>query len=439
MSEAISLISDDRPSRVFAWTINGPITTGQALSEIEALARELATGEAYLNLCTDRYLFTLTFAAICLAGGTNLLPSNHNDSAMADVRRQFPGAAVLDDEIVREAFARAVVEPVHSPTSPTVPGEQCCAVVFTSGSTGQPTGHRKSWRELYEIAQALESRLFGHDDGYNIVATVPPQHMYGLETSVLPVLHSGCAANTRVPFLPWEISEALDEIPGPRALVTTPMHLRACLSSDTRFPSVDMMVSATAPLPPQAARDAETVWGAPMCEIYGCTEAGSLATRRPIETETWTLLNGLELAQEASSEVRGGRLSATVRLEDRLEVFDSQHFRLLGRSQDMLKLGGKRMSLADLSHRLQSIEGVDDAVAFVPEAARSDSESRPAALVVAPEVSESTIRAHLAALIDPVFVPRPLVRVDRLPRNAMGKLPHAELEAKLRSVGRISQ
>jgi acyl-coenzyme A synthetase/AMP-(fatty) acid ligase len=54
------------------------------------------------------------------------------------------------------------------------------------------------------------------------------------------------------------------------------------------------------------------------------------------------------------------------------------------------------------------------------------------AFVVAPGRARSQILAALRARLDPVFLPRPLVLVDALPRNATGKLPRAELRALAR-------
>jgi len=50
-----------------------------------------------------------------------------------------------------------------------------------------------------------------------------------------------------------------------------------------------------------------------------------------------------------------------------------------------------------------------------------------AALVVAPDLEKKDILAALAERINPVFLPRPLYKVDSLPRNAMGKLPREAL------------
>jgi acyl-coenzyme A synthetase/AMP-(fatty) acid ligase len=49
--------------------------------------------------------------------------------------------------------------------------------------------------------------------------------------------------------------------------------------------------------------------------------------------------------------------------------------------------------------------------------------------VVAPGLDANTLVEHLRRRIDPVFLPRPLLMVDRLPRNATGKLPLQALQA----------
>jgi len=43
-------------------------------------------------------------------------------------------------------------------------------------------------------------------------------------------------------------------------------------------------------------------------------------------------------------------------------------------------------------------------------------------------LSVAQLNEHLRQRIDPVFLPRPLIMVERLPRNATGKLPHGELQ-----------
>ncbi len=92
----------------------------------------------------------------------------------------------------------------------------------------------------------------------------------------------------------------------------------------------------------------------------------------------------------------------------------------------MINVAGKRESLANLTLKLQQLDGVDDAVVFMPPERENTTTTRPAALVVS-ELAVQTINARLAKLLDPVFVPRPIRKVRSLPRNETGKLTRQAL------------
>jgi acyl-coenzyme A synthetase/AMP-(fatty) acid ligase len=79
-----------------------------------------------------------------------------------------------------------------------------------------------------------------------------------------------------------------------------------------------------------------------------------------------------------------------------------------------------------------SVRGVSDAVVFQPDGGELAPVRRLAALAVADGLTEAAILAELAPLMDPVFLPRPLVLVERLPRNEVGKLPREQLLAAIR-------
>jgi len=72
---------------------------------------------------------------------------------------------------------------------------------------------------------------------------VPPQHMYGTETSVLLPLLAGMAVHSARPLFATDVAVALSEVPEPRVLVTTPVHLRTLLASKQSFPKVAVVVS----------------------------------------------------------------------------------------------------------------------------------------------------------------------------------------------------
>jgi len=259
---------------------------------------------------------------------------------------------------------------------------------------------------------------------------VPAQHMYGFESSVLIALHGGAVLDAERPFFPADIVAALARVAAPRLLVTTPFHLKTVLDSGLALPPLALVVSATAPLSPQLAARAEQQLGAPLLEIYGCTEAGQVASRRTTAGAEWRTFDGVRLAGDgAAATVSGGHVPQPTVLADVLEVVDAETFRLLGRSNDLINVAGKRSSIGHLDFHLNSIEGVVDGAFWMPPERDGDAAGvvRLVAFVVAPGVARERIVAALRDRVDAAFVPRRIVHVDALPREATGKLTRARL------------
>lgn len=435
----LPLIDNDRPLRAVAWRNARAVSQRQFLLDVQALAARLPPGSHALNLCEDRYRFMVAFAAVCLRGQTNLLPPSQAPAIIGEIAGAYPGCYAVGDTASPDASlpwvalndddSGAGADPGAQPV-PRLGANHVAALAFTSGSTGAPQAHAKTWRTLVQTAR-LAAQRFSGGGRFNIVATVPPQHMYGLETTVMMALAGGCAVHAGHAFFPLDLRTALEQVPAPRVLITTPVHLRACLASPSRFPSVKLIICATAPLAVDLAAAAESALGAPVHEIYGCTEAGSMASRHTVSTAIWQFYPGMSLTRRDGADfVHGHHLTAPVALPDVIDDLGQGRFHLCGRSADMLKVAGKRASISELTTRLLRIPGVHDAVVFVPEPP-AGAEARPAALVVAPDLSEPQILTALELTVDPVFLPRPLIRLTHLPRNAVGKLPRAALLALL--------
>jgi acyl-coenzyme A synthetase/AMP-(fatty) acid ligase len=126
--------------------------------------------------------------------------------------------------------------------------------------------------------------------------------------------------------------------------------------------------------------------------------------------------------------VRAAYLSEEIRVGDRVALEPDGRFALLGRDADMVKIGGRRGSLADITAKIASLAGVIDQVVFMPTEGEI---ARPAALIVAPGRNAAELRLELSRLLDAVFVPRPLRVVTALPRDELGKLPRDRLLALL--------
>lgn len=414
---------------MFAYQGTRAITVAEFVRDVTHLAATLPQHRHVLNLCSDRYRFAVGFAAALCRGQVSLLPPNHTPAMVKDLVVQYPDLYCLKDdprarmELETFEFPRCEGEIDATAAVPELPAQQLAAIVFTSGSTGMPMAHEKSWRSMTAsaLAEAVGLEIRAHS-GLALLGTVPPQHMYGLESTVLIAMQNGLALHSGRPFYPSDVVACLRTLPCPRMLVTTPVHLRALLDDDQALPPLDRIVCATAPLAPQLAVQAEARFAGPLFEIYGCTEAGQVASRRPVASAQWRTLNDIRLRQdEAGTWAAGGPVELEVLLNDIIELCDARTFLLHGRTADLINIAGKRTSLAHLNYQLNSIDGVRDGVFFMPDD-DAGGVTRLMAFVVAPGLSVRTVTNALRQRVDAAFIPRPLRLVDALPRNATGKL-----------------
>jgi len=435
-----------------AWRGGQPIARAQYLHDVAALAATLPAGGPVLAMTSDRYRFALALGAALVRGQAGLMPPNHTPDMVERLRGLFPGAYVLaDDEAPGIGWpVVGLVESVESVVRvgsrvrgndeeggevPQIADDHEAALVLTSGSTGAPMPHGKRWDLLNANLRAEAARLaeaLGRPDlqGVTLVGTVPAHHMYGFESTVLLALLGGAAFAAERPFFPGDIVQVLASVPRPRVLVTTPFHLKTLVESGLALPPVDLTLCATAPLSPQLAARAEAALGGSLVEIYGCTEAGQVATRRTTDGPEWRTFDGLTLSGDGTQAVvRGGHVPVPTPLADVLEVLSPTRFRLLGRSNDLINIAGKRSSLAHLNYHLNSIAGVQDGVFWLPPDTGGERVVRLVALVVAPAVTREALLAALRQRVDAAFLPRRVLRVDALPRDATGKLPAARLAA----------
>ncbi|RQX78901.1 beta-hydroxyacyl-ACP dehydratase [Burkholderia anthina] len=452
------LVFHASPDQTIAWRDGSPVTVRAFVADVARVAAALPAGGHVFNVCRDRYRFAVSLCAALVAGRISLLPSTHTPEMVRQLASFAPDAFCLHDapdcaiDLPRFAYPDAAPGECTGDAPfavPQIDAARIMAYVFTSGSTGAPVPHRKTWGFLVGCVRAAAERL-GLLDGRaaTLIGTVPAQHMYGFESTVLLALIGGLAFSNRQPFYPGDIRDELDAIPQPRVLVTSPIHLRALLSAGHALPRAALVLSATAPLSEKLACEAEAALDAPLVEIYGSTETGQIATRRTSQGAAWDPFPGIRLdARDARDDsagddsgptvwVSGGHVEAPVPMGDALELLGDGRFLLHGRKADLVNIAGKRTSLAYLNHQLNAIPQVVDGVFFMPDEAapaRGDTALEPVtrlvALVVAPTLAAADLQRALRERIDPAFMPRPLVFVDALPRNETGKLPRDVLAA----------
>lgn len=418
------------------------------IAHVRYLARCMPDHTYVINLCENRYLFTLVFCAAILKGQANLLPPNKKPLTQQRMQERYGDVYIahdvnLDPTLLQQLplfDLRSLPSFLDTPVFdiPSIPLSQLAAISFTSGSTGDSQPNLKNWRTIVESSRInARHMLQGMDQPLYQLATVPAQHMWGLETSVLLALFDQVCVYDGKPLFPQDIRDALADLPEPRMLVSTPVHLRALAAGGLEFPPVCLLLCATSPLSDELAATCEAhfggeAYGTQLREVYGCSEVGSMAWRRSaVETE-WHLFNGIELTPiEGASFASTAYLPDPIRLQDRIDVSAEGRFTLGGRDSDMVDIAGKRGSLLELNKVLLNYPQLLDGIIFMPEvAAHKGTAQRLAAMVVFREGgSVSDLKNYLSKHFDSAFIPRPIVAVDALPREENGKLPRKQLQS----------
>ena len=183
--------------------------------------------------------------------------------------------------------------------------EQVAAVIFTSGTTGQPKGVLVSHAGLLQFGRvSAESRQLGPQD--RSYAYLPMTHIFGLGTILMASLHARAGLLMRSHFDPADVFDALahhgmTQLQGPPAMFT---RLLAWLDEQgiekPQAPQLRYVYTGAAPLDMSVKRAVEQRFGRPLHHGYGLSEyAGALAL---CEKDVWRddtsagyLVDGAEL------------------------------------------------------------------------------------------------------------------------------------------------
>ncbi len=454
------LDSPEQVDRLVAFGREGERSLADLRRDVGALAARLspAKGAALVLHCDDAYAFAVALFAAARAGARVLLPPSRQPGALAQLAPEAWGV-LLDD-----AGAALAGLPCWHPLdadgaapldAAPLDRDAPLAVLFTSGTTGGATRVGKALRHLDDEVAVLERR-FGAQLGprARILASVAPQHLYGLLFRVLWPLAAGRPFLRSAALHPEELGP-LPDGPEPFALVTTPVALRRWVGRGGLARGREgcrAVFSSGGPLPADVARAVADSLGEPPWEIYGSTETGGVAVRRQQRGgEPWRALPGVDASADpetgclvvaspfVSAGDTAGPESARFATADRVAFTADGGFELRGRADRVVKVGEKRLSLADMEARLVAHPALADAALIPLEGVAG--ETRVGAVVVPAQSAWDALASegrraltkllseYLAPDFDRVFLPRAWRLVAELPRDAQGKLPIERLRA----------
>jgi len=416
---------DDQP---VALVNNSCIMPEQFRTDIRTATDRIdgCTGDLLIT-CRGRYEFTVALLAAWLCGRLAILPPNNHPATLNHIRKQH--AIGLD---IRDGFLNTDQNrpPLHSEQTGFDLHFNCrqeAIILYTSGSTGLPRPVRKRIGNLISEIQTLIAELAWPDKP--VVASVPPNHLYGLTFSVLLPLLLQVPIVDACPLHAEEVDETIRQTCA-GTLITVPVHLQSLLGYG--IPAENLMTVASAgPLSQSDAQQWTDRYHNHIVEIYGSSETGIIARRRQLLNQAWHSFSAVQISSSNDGllQVRSpfihpdeGELFQT---GDRITTADRQGFNLLGRADSIIKIAGKRVSLSAIEAAIKACDGITDAAAIaVPVQGQIRDKLIWAAVATdrPDHIDARTLRRALADRLDPIKIPRRFVITDRLPREANGKL-----------------
>ncbi len=398
-------------------------------------------------LCTENKAVMAAALLASLSGGPLLvLPFSYSANILEEIHQSVTfHAAILDQERALPEGVKAMLpkaagrpSPIRFPSRDVQPDGEFLRL-YTGGSTGKPRAWSKTVKNLF-------SEAFFHSDNLSVsgrdrlVATVPPNHIYGLLFSVLVPLVSSAGVVGSTPVFPHEISAAIESDQA-SILIGIPMHYRVLNGCPLPRGSLRLALSSAGMLDPEDGRYFHQQTGVGIREIYGSTETGGIASRCRALTETaFTPFETVDWQIKAERlQVRSDFISPDIPKDpdgfyttgDRAAAQGSNGFILLGRTDGVVKVAGRRVDLDEIRDNLKKIAGVRDAVVIsIPVEMGRQNEI---AALIEGDLAATHIRQELSSELAPYAFPRIIRVTPRIPRTAAGKYDRSEVEAILKS------
>jgi acyl-coenzyme A synthetase/AMP-(fatty) acid ligase/3-hydroxymyristoyl/3-hydroxydecanoyl-(acyl carrier protein) dehydratase len=436
------------------WRAGKQIRRDEFLASVQAWQNLLARapGQKFALYFSDTIEFAAALFGAWQADKTIYLSADTLPATCAVLRQSVDGflgefPSEFRPYLVTRAIADAQSHYFHS-LNPDFVG----LVVHTSGSTGAAQAIPKKLSQLAMEVSTLEA-LFGDCmQSADIVATVSHQHIYGLLFKVLWPLTAGRAIQAQSVAYPEELAALM----GQRdcVLVSSPAHLKRLPDTPiwgNAASHLRAVFSSGGPLPFDAAKAATKLLKHEPIEIYGISETGGIGwrQRKDQSDESWIPLPGVSWRineDEGVLEVCSAHLPDNhwFALSDRAMAAGTDRFQLQGRTDRIVKIEEKRISLDTIEKQLIASALVEDARVIVIDD-QQEHRQRVAAFVVLSDEGRSQLekfgklafnrilRDLLSPSVEPVALPRSWRYLDALPIDAQGKTTYAALTALLKA------
>jgi acyl-CoA synthetase (AMP-forming)/AMP-acid ligase II len=349
--------------------------------------------------------------------------------------------------------------------------EDVAMILHTSGTTSRPKRVPIRHRNLAASARNIIGtyNLRAQDTA---LCVMPLFHIHGIVASMLSTLSSGGTVICPNGFNAMEFWGIVDRFKPTWYSAVPTMHQMLLARADRNIDVIKrnpfrFIRSSSAPLPPVVMERIEELFGAPVLESYGMTEATHQMTSNPLPPKPHKAGSvgvgfGVEVAimDEAGNLLPQGEKGEVVvkglnvvdgyennpeanatafvngwfRTGDQGVIDEDGYLSLTGRIKELINRGGEKISPLEIDDVLLRHPAVSEALAFaVPH--KTLGEEVHAAVVLRSEATEAELRAHCQAMLAEFKVPRKVYILSELPRGATGKLQRINMAKTLNITG----
>lgn len=413
-----------------------PVLLSRFKHDVENLVRHISQSSGNtLITTTRRYAFSVALLASWIAGRAAILPPDQHRNTVQKIRSQHTIGVECDDGYCAHDTRTSSVE-THGSWAIELNNHRPAVLLYTSGSTGAPIAVTKTVGNLLSEARCIHD-TFDWPPG-PVVGTVPPQHLYGLTFTILLPWISGAAWVDDMPLFPQDISNLILQTRA-GSLVSVPAHYQALLENPLEMVPA-LCLSAAAPLMLETAAQWQQQNGQPLLEIYGSTETGVIGFRQQQRDPYWQTFAPVHISTSSKllavdSPFVSPKWTSGFQTADQAKLIAKGKFKLSGRSDSIVKIAGKRVSLPQVEQAIAECQGITEAsvIAVSVKGVVRDKAVWAVAAAAHPEaLSASQLRSELRYKLDNISIPKRFVFVDKLPRNANGKIRRQSVEALLK-------
>ncbi len=332
---------------------------------------EANPADEYILHCEDYWYFLCTFVALLQCKKAAFLTQNITENFMDDVRK--PGMAFITDqktEIKDVVMAQDIIDGASAQPDqayyrncPEINAEETSIFLFTSGSTGKPKAVPQRMKEFEEDNAFIISKWAGEFTNRKLITTVSQHHIYGFLFGISLPFTLGCPfRRNRVEF-PEEFEKLTDVS---YVIIATPAFLKRTVEVEDKLNMKDVWIfTSGGAVSPELAVQTEKVFGFCPLEVYGSTETSGIAYRQQNKDKlVWTPFDNAKIwlgddgcLRIISPYIKNPEGFATA---DLAEIFEDGRFLLKGRSDSIVKIEEKRISMTEVENRLLETGLVED-------------------------------------------------------------------------------